>query len=200
MGRRNEHSREQQIEMAIAAAELLIVREGMAGFSMRKVARAIGYTVGQLYLLFRNQDELFIVLNERTADIIYTALRDATEHLSADGAAAIGAAARAYIDFAQRHPNRWQLLFEHRLPPGTPVPAANQRKVQRLFALIESLLAPLRPELDAAQLRLEATALWSGVHGVAVLAQSRKLVWSGVDDYGVLTDRIVASFLGPVGT
>ena len=48
MGRRNDHTREQLREMVLSAAELLIVREGMAGFSMRKVARAIGYTVGQL--------------------------------------------------------------------------------------------------------------------------------------------------------
>lgn len=75
MGRRNEHSREQQRDMAIAAAERLIVCEGTSGFSMRKVAQDIGYTVGQLYLLFRNQDDLFLALNERTADAIHSADR-----------------------------------------------------------------------------------------------------------------------------
>ncbi len=194
MGRRNDHSREQQMEMSIAAAELLIVQEGMAGFSMRKVAKAIGYTVGQLYLLFKNQDELFIVLNERTADAIYTALRDCMDDIE-DPAEAVRLAARAYIEFATRHPNRWRLLFEHRLPPGSPVPQANLRKVQRLFGLIETHLKELLPAADAQDLRLEATALWSGVHGIAVLAQSNKLLWSGVEDYGVLTDRLVQGFI-----
>ncbi len=194
MGRRNDHSREQQREMAITAAELLIVREGMSGFSMRKVARAIGYTVGQLYLLFRNQDELYLALNERTADAIHSALRDEIEGL-ADSAEAIRRAARGYIAWAQRHPNRWQLLYEHRLPPGEPVPRANQRRVERLFALIERCLADLKPQAPAQDIRLEATALWSGVHGVAMLVHSGKLAWSGVEDYGVLTDRLVGGIL-----
>lgn len=194
MGRRNDHTREQLREMVLSAAELLIVREGMAGFSMRKVARAIGYTVGQLYLLFKNQDELFTVLNERTADAIYSALLDETETLD-DPVEAIRAAARVYVRFAQRHPNRWQLLFEHRLPAGSEVPKANQMKVQRLFGLVQQRLQCLVPEADADTLRCEAAALWSGVHGVAVLAESNKLNWSGVTDFGALTDRLVDGFL-----
>lgn len=194
MGRRNDHTREQLREMVLSAAELLIVREGMAGFSMRKVARAIGYTVGQLYLLFKNQDELFTVLNERTADAIYSALLDETESLQ-DPVAAIRAGARVYVHFAQRHPNRWQLLFEHRLPVGSSVPRANQVKVQRLFSFIQQRLHMLLPDADEDALRQEAAALWSGVHGVAVLAESNKLNWSGVTDFGALTDRLVDAFL-----
>lgn len=180
--------------MAIAAAEALIVSEGMAGFSMRKVASAIGYTVGQLYLLFRNQDDLFIVLNERTTEEIYLEIKAATQALE-DSAEAIRIAARGYIEYGQRHPNRWQLLFSHRLPPGTPVPQANWRQVQSLFGLIEARLQQVRPQADPASLHLDATALWSGVHGVAVLAQSNKLSWSGLSDYGRLTDRLVQGFL-----
>src|SRR5690349_25103178 len=81
MGRRNEHTQAQQREMALAAAELLIVKEGTAGFSMRKVAQAIGYTVGNLYLLFSNQDDLLAAINERTSDALHTALRDASDAL-----------------------------------------------------------------------------------------------------------------------
>lgn len=191
MGRRNDHSREQQREMAIAAAELLLIREGLSGFSMRKVAQAIGYTVGQLYLLFRNQDELFVVLNERTADGLYARLSDAAEQAD-DTRAALFAVARLYVEFAQQHPHRWQLLFEHRLPAGEMPPAANIRKVERLFGLIEKFLPP-----DAAdsERREAAAALWCGVHGVAVLAVSGKLSWSGIDDYAQLSESLVERFL-----
>lgn len=194
MGRRNDHSREQQRDMAIAAAELLIIGEGMVGFSMRKVATAMGYTVGQLYLLFRNQDALFVVLNERTADTIYAVLRDAMDG-EPDSAQRVRLAARAYVSFAQHHPHRWQLMFEHRLPAGSPVPKANQLKVQQVFALIEERLQDLLPTADEQELHMQATALWSGVHGVAVLAQSNKLNWSGISDFGALTDRLVLGFI-----
>lgn len=194
MGRRNDHSREQQREMAIAAAELLLIQQGLAGFSMRKVAAAIGYTVGQLYLLFKNQDALFVVINERTAEAIFSALHDEISELE-DPVEALRRLARGYIEFALRHPNRWSLLFEHRLPEGQMAPESNVRKVRRMFELVEQQLAVLLPAADAEDLRLEATALWSGVHGVAVLAQSRKLVWSGIEDYGLLTDRLVQGFV-----
>ena len=134
------------------------------------------------------------MLNERTADAIYSALLDETESLK-DPVAAMRAAARVYVHFAQRHPNRWQLLFEHRLPAGSAVPRANQVKVQRLFTFIQQRLQMLLPDADDETLRTEAAALWSGVHGVAVLAESNKLNWSGVTDFGALTDRLIDAFL-----
>src|SRR5919109_1486222 len=98
MGRRNEHTQEQQREIALSAAELLIVKEGIAGFSMRKVASAIGYTVGNLYLLFATQDDLLAAVNERTADAIHAHLQDVCEPL-ADPRERLRAMGGAYIDF-----------------------------------------------------------------------------------------------------
>ena len=43
--------------MALQATEKLLEKSGLAGLTARKVASAIGYTVGTLYLVFRNQDE-----------------------------------------------------------------------------------------------------------------------------------------------
>ncbi len=194
MGRRNEHSREQQREMAIAAAELLIVRGGIAEFSMRKVAREIGYTVGQLYLLFRNQDDLFVVLNERTAEAIHAFLSDAIAARRSPQAQ-LRAAAHAYIAFAQRHPNRWQLMFEHQLPDDAKVPRANVLRVQRLFELIEQPLGAALPRLGTRARKEAATALWSGVHGICVLAVTGKLSWSGVQNYDRLCDLLVDRFI-----
>ena len=53
MARRSDHSREELREMAITAAEQIVVEQGYEGLSARKVAAAIGYTVGTLYLVFR---------------------------------------------------------------------------------------------------------------------------------------------------
>ncbi|NJN45315.1 MAG: hypothetical protein HC808_01125 [Candidatus Competibacteraceae bacterium] len=40
MGRRNDHSREEIREMALQAAESIVVERGLAGLSARKIARA----------------------------------------------------------------------------------------------------------------------------------------------------------------
>lgn len=194
MGRRNLHTREQQTEMAIAASELILVREGMPGLTMRKVADAIGYTVGNLYLLFENQDQLLVAVNERTADAIYAALRDSVEDIT-DPRAQIRSLAAAYIEFALKHASRWRLMFEHSLPVGSQRPRAVELRIKRMFELVESSLKPLVHRVGEDQLRLTATTLWSGVHGICVLAVTGKIRWSGTDSYRQLSDHLVDTFL-----
>jgi AcrR family transcriptional regulator len=194
MGRRNEHTQEEQREMALAAAELLIVKDGIAGLSMRQVAKAIGYTVGNLYLLFSNQDDLLAAINERTADAIHTFLQDAVEP-HADPAARLHAMAGGYIDFAQRNPNRFRLMFEHQLPAEMLPRHSTDIRLKRLFDLVEANLKPLMPGAKADALRAAAAALWSAVHGVCTLAVSGKLKWSGLTDYRDLSDRVVEIFI-----
>jgi len=195
MGRRNLHSREQQAEMAIAAAELLIVREGLAGLSMRKVATAIGYTVGQLYLIFKNQDALLLAINERTAAEVHATLQTAIDN-DETAPSSVHALARAYLDYAWKHPKRWALMFDHRLPEDAETPLELNRRVQSIFKLVETALAPALPDLTGAVLRRYSTALWSGVHGICVLAIGQKLQLGGIKDHALLCDLLVERFVG----
>ena len=190
MGRRNLHTREQQQEMAVAAAELLLIRDGLAGLTMRKVADAMGYTVGNLYLLFANQDELLLAVNERTGDAIHAALRAAAEG-EPEARRKPHAMAAAYIDFGRRHTHRWRLMFEHSLPPETRRPAEADARIRRMFALVESVLKGALPKLDTAALHHAATILWSSVHGLCALAATGKLRWAGADDHRALSDAQV---------
>jgi AcrR family transcriptional regulator len=194
MGRRNQHTREEQRKMALDAAEALVAAEGLAGFSMRKVAQAMGYTVGNLYLLFSNQDDLLAEVSLRTADAM---------HVYMESAAAKGrtpqdrlqALAYSYIVFAQKHSFRWRLMFEHRLPPEQWGHPGLDAKQQAMFEFVEGHLEPLLPEASPKELRAAATALWSSVHGLCVLASTGKLNWSGLKDVRPLSDLIVRVFV-----
>ena len=194
MGRRNEHTQEQQREMALSAAELLIVTEGLAGFSMRKVAQAIGYTVGNLYLLFANQDDLLAAINERTADAIHASLQDAVEPHT-EPRQRLHALAGGYIEFAQRNPSRFRLMFEHQLPAEMQPRSSTDIRLKRLFDLVEGNLRPLMPRAKPDALRAAAAALWSAVHGVCTLAVTGKLKWSGLRDYRDLSGGVVDIFV-----
>lgn len=190
MGRRNQHTREQQRTMALEAAERLIVEHGQAGFSMRAVAQAIGYTAGNLYLLFANQDDLLASVSERTAEALYACLAAAAARRK-EPMARLQALAAAYIRFAQRNTSRWRLLFEHTLPPqmhDRPAAVAHQNA---LFGLVESHLRPVLPGLSERDLHAAATALWSSVHGLCVLAVTGKLAWSGIGNARPLSGLIV---------
>jgi len=190
MGRRNLHSREQQQEMAIAAAELLLIRDGIDGLTMRKVAEVMGYTVGNLYLLFASQDGLLLAINERTGDAIHAALRAAADS-EPEPSRRPHAIAAAYIDFGRRHTHRWRLMFEHSLPPDTRRPPEADARIRRMFELVQGVLAPLLPRLETAPLQLAATVLWSSVHGLCALVATGKLRWSGSDDYRTISDALV---------
>ncbi|HVT36641.1 MAG TPA: TetR/AcrR family transcriptional regulator [Nevskiaceae bacterium] len=199
MGRRNQHGREEQRDMAIAAAELILVKGGYAALSMRKVADAIGYTVGNLYLLFKNQDELLDTINGRTADAIYARLSEAASAAGTQPLARVRAIAAGYIAYAQQHPHRFRLLFEHQgSTPRTPADA--DTRVQMFFDLVESSIAPLLPRVRPERLRMAAATLWSGVHGICMLAVTGKLRWSGIEEFRPLSDMLVGTFLAGLGS
>lgn len=71
MARRSDHSRDELREMALTAAEQIVLENGYESLSARKVASAIGYTVGTLYLVFENLDDLVLQVNARTLDRLH---------------------------------------------------------------------------------------------------------------------------------
>ncbi len=198
MGRRNEHTREELREIALQAAEDLVAERGLAGLSTRKVVARIGYTVGSLYMVFRNLDELIVQMNERTLDALYELL--ATSVADRPPAAAIRELAQAYIRFALTQTNRWLAIYQHRLPEGESIPESFTEKVARMFELAQHHLALLSPQRSPDDIALAARALWSGIHGVCILGFDQKLEVAGgrsiPDVAGSLLDHYLAGFVG----
>jgi AcrR family transcriptional regulator len=162
----------------------------------------MGYTVGNLYLLFANQDELLAAVSARTADALLEHLRAAAAPRR-EAMARLRAIAHGYIEFAQAHEHRWRLMFEHRLPPDSPAVPGLEARQQVLFEFVRLHLAPLLPGSGPSGLHAATTALWSSVHGLCVLAVTGKLGWSGIHDYRGLSDLIVQALVsglpGPGG-
>ena len=199
MGRRNEHTREELREISLLAAERLVAAHGLAGLSTRKVVACIGYTVGSLYMVFRNLDDLIVQMNERTLDTLYGKLATAVAGRPSP-ATAIRALAQAYLSFALVETNRWLALYEHRLPEGQTVTDSFTEKVARMFELVQHHLALLCPHRSAADVALAARALWSGIHGICMLSLDRKLESVGgrsmQEVAGSLLDNYLAGFVG----
>lgn len=194
MGRRSDHTRDEIHEMALQAAEEILVEEGADGLSARKIAARIGYTVGTLYLVFRNLDDLILQVNLRTLEALHAeAVRTVqTDRPPAEGIRALG---RAYIEFAMRNTRRWSLIFEHRLPEGQALPDAHHQRIRAMFGLMGTLLGELRPGLDTDGAGEAAHALWGGVHGICVLALTGKLDVAGEASVYRLADGLITSFL-----
>jgi AcrR family transcriptional regulator len=194
MGRRNDHTREELREIALQAAEQLVATNGLAGLSTRKVVARIGYTVGSLYMVFRNLNDLIVQMNERTLDDLGERLTTAVAD-QPPPALAIRALAQAYIEFALTETPRWLAIYQHRLPEGQTVPDSFSAKIAGMFALVQHELALLCPHRSPDDIALAARALWSGIHGVCILGFDEKLEFVGGRSIAAVTRSLLDHYL-----
>ena len=194
MARRSDHSREELHQMALEAAEKIVVEQGFEGLSARKVAAGIGYTVGTLYLVFENIDDLILQINARTLDRLYARMSE-LQNPSINPRDYLVQLGQVYIRFADEDPHRWAMVFEHRLAEGRAIPAWYQEKVSRMFAMVEEGLEPLAGQRPREEITHAARALWGGVHGICILALSDTLGVAGVDSVQKLTQSLISNYL-----
>jgi AcrR family transcriptional regulator len=196
MGRRNDHSRDELKDLALRAAADIVDSQGATALSMREVARKIGYTVGALYLVFTNLDDLIVHVNERTVIELRNALekiRDKNE----DPRQNLRLLVAAYLGFALLRTARWRLVFEHRLPQGQPAPPTYSEHTAALFALVADHLRACGVRSNGHTLDEISTALWSGVHGACMLAVTGKLQVGTESSVQRLFDVLLDRFLSP---
>jgi AcrR family transcriptional regulator len=194
MARRSEHSRDELREMALAAAESIVVDQGFEGLSARKVASAIGYTVGTLYLVFENIDDLVLQVNARTLDRLYERM-DRTRADARDARDCLLQLGEVYIRFADEDSHRWAMIFEHRMAEGRELPGWYQEKISRVFAMVEEALQPLAGQRSAREVERAARVIWGGVHGICILALGDRLGVAGVNSVQELTESLISNYL-----
>lgn len=194
MARRSDHSRDEIREMALAAGENIVAQEGFKGLSTRKVASAIGYTAGTLYLVFDSQDDMVMQLNGRTLDALYAWLREPAAH-NVEPRDNLLALAYAYIDFAQTETPRWNLLFEITTAEGENLPDWYLAKLSMVFGLVETALKPLANHRSALEIQQAARVLWASVHGICTLKIHHRVELSGGQTTGEMVHMLVDNFL-----
>ena len=173
MARRNDHSRDEIKKMAIDAGIAVIEEEGFHDFSIRKVAKRIGYTVGTLYNVFENYNDLLFHINGSTLDKI----TDQVQHnLSEDmeDLEALKTIGFTYLDYAINNRNLWIALVEYRRPDRVDIPEWYQKKVDNAFAIsIKYILPFANNNLDGAI--HVSRVLWGGVHGICILGLTGRI-------------------------
>lgn len=194
MARRSDHNHEEIRDMALAAAEQIIVEQGPSGLTARKVASEIGYTVGTLYLVFENLNDLVMHINARTLDRLNQLMMDGEmQNLAAeDRLMRLG---QVYIHFAYSDPHRWALIFEHRPTGDQPTPDWLVEKVMRVFAVVEEALQPLSPHRTESDISQAACTLWSGIHGICMLGITQKLTDVDEDSVQDLARSLMVNYL-----
>jgi len=195
MARRSDHSHEEIRDMALEAAERIIVEHGYDGLTARKVASEIGYTVGTLYLVFENLDDLIMHINARTLNRLHQLMTDgeAQDLKSEDRLIRL---CQIYIHFAYSDPHRWALIFEHRSTDDRPTPDWYFKKVMHIFSVVEETLKPLAPHRSESEITQAACALWAGIHGICILGITHKLVHVSENSVQDLARSLIVNYLG----
>ena len=159
----------------------IIGESGVEGLSLREVARRLGVSHQAPYKHYPSRDHLL-------AEIVGRAFTAFAEHLDArprggnpsDDLAAMG---RAYLGYALAHPLQYRLMF------GTPLPDPAQhpemlRRARYAFSLLRDGVARLAAEPGSRAVEggaeLDALFVWSTVHGLATILQTRAMETLGL--------------------
>jgi AcrR family transcriptional regulator len=98
-------------EAIISTALDLIQRDGPERFSLREIARRIGYSPAGLYEYFDGKAEIVQAVRERALAKFLDAMRSVPKNLPSDEY--LVQLGLAYIEFANRAPQEYLLLFTH---------------------------------------------------------------------------------------
>ena len=203
MARAAEIRRGRIFDRALTVAKKRASRDGLKGLTARRIAEEVGCSVGTLYNVFDNMDTLILHVNGRTLDALHGELTEvgaggdggpaASE--SADSLSAVRALMLGYLDFTQRDPNLWNLIFEHSWPRDYPIPAWYHDKIHRVLGLLADALAPLFPPGDEVERYRAASVLWSGLHGIFSLSAAGKLGIVTGDGVAGMSDLLTSCFV-----
>jgi len=130
MARRSEHSQEEIKEMILVASEEIVREQGFSALKVRKIAADIGYTVGSIYMVFTNMDDLMIHIKVRTLRKLFQSLQGSVSVISPKED--VLTMALAYIDFVMKNQGLWRMLFEHQLSVDAVIPESYRQEWQAI--------------------------------------------------------------------
>ena len=178
------------VEAIVAAARRILETDGLAAFTKRSVAEAVGVQGPSLYKRVPDRAALVRAVADGVVADLAGTLALATE--TGDPHTDLRTVAGAYRDFVHRNPNGYRMLFAD-LPAGTaPDPAA-------LAALADPILramAALSGELDALECARTFVA-WA--HGFVTMELAGAFRLGGDLDaaYGFGIESILAGVTSP---
>jgi AcrR family transcriptional regulator len=124
-------SRRRSARAAIVDAAWALVREeGLAGLSLRDLARRAGITTPTVYSYFESKHAIYdAMFGQAAADF---AVRMAAPYDTDDPRAELHAGARRFVEFCTADVARYQLLFQHTIPGFAPSPESYAPAVRAL--------------------------------------------------------------------
>lgn len=152
-------------------AEQLFIEFGVDGFTMRRLAAALGVSAMTPYRYFKNKSDLLTSVRTLAFQRLATALQNVTESQQADKISPTDQLCLSYIDFALGNTDQYQLMFSTDAD-ALPVAEALQDNYQLcLNTIAQALRAELAPLPEGFPIEKMAFTYWSMLHGSVVVSR-----------------------------
>lgn len=166
---RKERQKTEMRDAILSAALKLFSDEGYDNVSMRKIADEIEYSVGTIYLYFKDRDEIFFELHKQGFEEFYKRqlavqdIKDPLQRLTEHGL--------AYIQFAIDQPMYYDLMFISRIPAKTINKQHEWKSGNRAYDLLKLNISQAKDAgyFKKTDVEIAAFSLWSFVHGISSL-------------------------------
>lgn len=164
---RRGHGAQLRAEILQAAADVL-VESGVDGVTLRAIARRAGITAPSIYAHFAGLDAVLEALVASTFELL-TARMNRAARRHTKPVQKLHAVCRSYVDFANRHPHEYSILFidKNKLIDENPDLTVETMTGAAAFAIVpdiieECVAAGASTSQDATG---DAVAIWVALHG-----------------------------------
>ena len=166
---RKERQKTEMREAILSAALKLFSEDGYDNVTMRKIADEIEYSVGTIYLYFKDRDEIFFELHKMGFEEFYKRqlaiqnVKDPLKRLTDHGL--------AYIQFAIDQPQYYDLMFISRILAKTINEKHEWKSGDRTYDVLKLNISQAKEAGYFKDIDVEVAAfsLWSFVHGISAL-------------------------------
>ena len=187
-------------ERALEVAGQLMAAEGGEGLKARAVAKEVGVSVGTIYNIFGDLDDLQRAVNLKLLDALGAASETVMAEMRQAGVTDVRALliglARTYFDFVRANTRHWQTL----LALNARIPLSDQPdwyadRFDLLFGIIGDVLRATPLGGDDERRNVAAHALWASVHGIVTAGYARRGRLDGETEIWRQVDMLISTFL-----
>ena len=166
---RKDRQKTEMREAILSAALKLFTDDGYDNVTMRKIADEIEYSVGTIYLYYKDRDEIFFELHKLGFEEFYKrqlavqGAKDPLQRLTDHGL--------AYIQFAIDQPLYYDLMFISRIPARTINKQHEWISGSRTYDMLKLNISQAKDagHFKNVDVEVAAFSLWSFVHGISSL-------------------------------
>lgn len=155
----------------------LLVTNGFASLSMRRIAREMNYSATSIYLHFKNKDALFHALIEEGMSLLLRRQKKIAKAYADDVLARLRALCEGYIAFGLECPEYYEIMFMLHPELSSKFPRQSFRRARRNLDLMKVTLDEGVKEgvVDIEDSNAATNVMWASLHGAVSILLTERL-------------------------